>query len=49
MDLLDLFAEPLLEFGVMVISELWTSGSYESKCKVQTLFGNDVWWNERPA
>jgi len=37
--------EPLLEAMIVVFSEVFVGGSVESKCKVQTLFGNDVWWN----
>ena len=47
MDLLDVLAEPLLELAAMVFSEVWTGGSSEFRCKVQTLSGNDVWWNEK--
>ena len=47
MDLLDVFVEPLLELAGMIFSEVWTSGSTEFRSKVQTLFVNDVWWNEK--
>jgi hypothetical protein len=47
MDVLGTFGEPVLELVGMVFSEVWTSGSSEFRCKVQTLFGNDVWWNEK--
>jgi len=47
MDLLEIFVEPVLKLVGMVFSEAWTGGSSEFRCKVQTLFGNDVWWNEK--
>jgi hypothetical protein len=45
MDLLEVFGEPLLELVTVVVSEIWTSGSWQSERKVPSLFGNDVWWN----
>ncbi len=45
MDFLEAFGEPLLELAIIIFSDAWRSGSWESKCRVQTLFGNDVWWN----
>jgi hypothetical protein len=43
--LLEMFGELLLEPLVMTFSEFLTSGDWEHRCKVQTLFGSDVWWN----
>jgi hypothetical protein len=38
----DLVLEPL----VMAFWELWGgTESFESRSRVQTLFGDDVWWN----
>jgi hypothetical protein len=45
MDFLEVFGEPLLELAIMIFSDVWANGSWEPKCKVQTIFGNDVWWN----
>jgi hypothetical protein len=46
-DLLEIFREPLLDLVVTILSETRVGGSSEFRCRVQTLFGNDVWWNEK--
>jgi len=47
------FLEPIIEAIVGVLLEIFGSitgiGSVESKCRVQTLFGNDVWWNSKES
>jgi hypothetical protein len=45
------FLEPTIEPIVGMLLEVFGSiagiGTIESDCKVQTLFGNDVWWNSK--
>ena len=40
----ELLFEPLLT-GLPEFMEFQGSGEWERLCRVQTLFGNDVWWN----
>ena len=47
MEILEFVLEPLFEAATATVVEFLGSGDWESKCKVQTLFGNDVWWNSR--
>jgi hypothetical protein len=43
--ILEILGELLLEPLAMTFSEMLNSGEWESSCRVQTLFGYDVWWN----
>ena len=46
--ILEPIAEGILEGIVLFVSDgfaVGESGWMESRCKVQTLFGDDVWWN----
>jgi len=49
--LLEPLAEALLEALLLalvaVFSELVADGLWERKHKLQTLFGNEAWWNSR--
>ena len=49
--LLEPLAEALLEALLLalvaVFSELIVDGLWERERKLQTLFGNEVWWNSR--
>ncbi len=45
MEILEPLGDALLEAVVIAFAEVLEGGSSEPKCKVQTLFGNDVWWN----
>ena len=42
----EIILAPFFELAVMAGSELLGgSGSFEAPCEIQTLFGNDAWWN----
>jgi hypothetical protein len=44
--LFDSIGELVLGLSETALGESWgSSGPGESKCRIQTLFGNDVWWN----
>jgi hypothetical protein len=46
--LLDSIGELLFGLLATAFGESWGSaGPDESKCRIQTLFGNDVWWNSK--
>ena len=50
MEILEFVLEPLFEAVAAVaatLAEFLGSGDWEYSSKVQTLFGNDVWWNSR--
>jgi hypothetical protein len=50
--LLEAFLDPVAEAMVGVFFEgvgsVGEEGWTESECRVQMLFGNDVWWNAPP-
>jgi hypothetical protein len=41
-------AEGVVEFLCGGFRSIGEEGWTESKCRVQTLFGNDIWWNAPP-
>ena len=45
MDILEPILGALLEAMLLVACEVFVGGDRAPKCKVQTLFGKDVWWN----
>jgi len=51
-DLIEAILEPVADAMVGILFEGFGSvgeqGGTESKCRFQTLFGNDVWWNAPP-
>jgi len=47
MAILEFVLEPLFEAVTATFVEFVGSGDWEYKSKVQTLFGNDAWWNSR--
>jgi hypothetical protein len=43
----ELIAPAMMTFLEFLSSEFFNSGGWEYKCRVQTLFEDDVWWNSR--